>query len=137
MKLPDYPNASAPMSKAWLVQWLKEAVDYLRASKAMPSPDIWPDEKPAGTTFRFAPGTAAAGAAGRKAILYGLVADDYVTADTIDLTPCDANGVATGEADVTVNLPDAWGAVDLTSATVGGVDAVSYTHLTLPTNREV
>jgi hypothetical protein len=100
MKLPDYPNASAPMSKAWLVQWLKEAVDYLRASKAMPSPDIWPDEKPAGTTFRFAPGTNGGGGAAGKGRFLAAVQTDFQTGTQISVKVCDANGNTTAASSV-------------------------------------
>jgi hypothetical protein len=53
-------------------------------------------------------------------VFYGLAAADFTTGATISLTPCDANGVATGEAAVTVTIPTSWGTVNLASATIGG-----------------
>ena len=64
---------------------------------------------------------------GIEAIHYGLAAADYSSGSTISLTSCDANGVADGASAVTVTIPTSWGTVDLTSATVGGVDAVTVT----------
>lgn len=51
---------------------------------------------------------------------YGTAAADYTSGSTISLTPCDCNGVATGESAVTVSIPTAWGTVDLSAGTVGG-----------------
>jgi hypothetical protein len=60
-------------------------------------------------------------------IYFGTAASDYSSGSTISLTPCDCNGVATGEAAVTCSIPTSWGTVDLLSATVGGVDDVTVT----------
>jgi hypothetical protein len=60
-------------------------------------------------------------------ILFATAAADYTSGATISLTPCDSNGVATGESAVTVTIPTAWGTVNLLSATVGGTDAVTVT----------
>jgi hypothetical protein len=57
---------------------------------------------------------------GRQLVLYGTTSGDYTSGATISLTPCDANGVATGEAAVTVTIPTSWGTVNLASATIGG-----------------
>jgi hypothetical protein len=59
--------------------------------------------------------------------LYGTAAADYSSGTTISLTSCDANGVADGVGSVTVTIPTSWGTVNLLSATVGGVDAVTVT----------
>jgi len=53
-------------------------------------------------------------------IYFGTAASDYSSGSTISLTPCDCNGVATGEAAVTCSIPTSWGTVNLLSATVGG-----------------
>jgi hypothetical protein len=63
----------------------------------------------------------------RQTILYGKAAEDWTDTSPIELTPCDCNGVATGETAVAVSIPTAWGTVNLLSATVGGVDAVTVT----------
>ena len=64
---------------------------------------------------------------GGNEVLYGTAAADWTNGATISLTPCDCNGVATGEAAVTVTIPTAWGTVDLTKATIAGVDNVAVT----------
>jgi hypothetical protein len=64
---------------------------------------------------------------GTTSVFFGTAAADYSSGSTISLTPCDANGVATGESAVTVTIPTSWGTVNLLSATVGGVDAVTVT----------
>jgi len=53
-------------------------------------------------------------------VFYGTAAADYSSGSTISLTPCDANGVATGASAETVSIPTSWGTVNLLSATVGG-----------------
>ena len=60
---------------------------------------------------------------------YGLAAADWTDGESLYLTPCDANGAVADPApdDVQVNIPTAWGEVDLTSATVGGEDDVAVT----------
>jgi hypothetical protein len=57
---------------------------------------------------------------GTTSVFFGTAAADYSSGSTISLTPCDANGVATGESAVTVTIPTSWGTVNLLSATVGG-----------------
>jgi hypothetical protein len=53
-------------------------------------------------------------------VYFGTAAADYSSGSTISLTPCDANGVATGASAETVTIPTSWGTVNLLSATVGG-----------------
>jgi hypothetical protein len=60
-------------------------------------------------------------------IYFGTAASDYSSGSTISLTPCDCNGVATGASAATCSIPTSWGTVNLLSATVGGVDAVTVT----------
>ena len=64
---------------------------------------------------------------GGNEVLFGTAAADYSSGTTISLTSCDANGVADGVGAVTVTIPTSWGTVNLLSATVGGVDAVTVT----------
>jgi hypothetical protein len=98
--------------------------DLCRAVKAITpqsSSDILVSTTSGGTTFRQTnrPG----GNSQSQSILYGTAAADWTSGNTISLTPCDCNGVATGEAAVTVTIPTSWGTVDLASATIGGAAA--------------
>jgi hypothetical protein len=95
--------------------------DLCRAVKAITpqsSADILVSTTSGGTTFRQTnrPG----GNSQSQSILFGTAAADYTSGTTISLTPCDCNGVATGEAAVTVTIPTSWGTVNLASATIGG-----------------
>jgi hypothetical protein len=101
--------------------------DLCRAVKAITpqsSADILVSTTSGGTTFRQ---TNRFGGTQSQPILYGTAAADYSSGTTISLTSCDANGVADGVGSVTVTIPTSWGTVNLLSATVGGVDAVTVT----------
>jgi hypothetical protein len=53
--------------------------------------------------------------------LYGAVAADWTSGNTISLTPCDCEGTATGESDVTVNCQSC----NLALATIAGNDSTA------------
>jgi hypothetical protein len=99
-----------------------------RTQRICPSADIVPSETSHGTALLITTALRdELGGSGASSILYGTAAADYSSGETISLTPCDSNSVDTGENDLDVTIPDDWGTVNLLSATVGGVDAVTVT----------
>jgi hypothetical protein len=103
--------------------------DLCRAVKAITpqsSADILVSTTSGGTTFRQ---TYRPGGSSQASILYGTAAADYSSGSTISLTPCDANGVATGESAVTCSIPTSWGTVNLHSVTVAGSGTLYFEGL--------
>jgi hypothetical protein len=100
---------------------LLELATAQRFARAAQTVEDWPSEAGQGPSGGARLLTSVDG------LLYGTAAADYSSGTTISLTPCDANSVDTGENDLDVTIPDDWGTVDLLSATVGGVDAVTVT----------
>jgi hypothetical protein len=115
------------MSKSWLCQWLREAVDYHRATTVTKCVGMNATISYAGTSLTIDESIRRGGASTGRGVLYATSAADYSSGATISLTPCDANSIDTGEDDLDVSIPDDWGTVNLLSATVGGVDAVTVT----------
>jgi len=62
----------------------------------------------------------------RREKFYGTTTGAWETG-TLELQPCDINGVATDEDPLEVNIPGAWGTVNLGEATIAGVDEVAVT----------